>query len=153
MSLLFNFRGNSPYTDYISDMHKFPINNYKKFIELPLDQFNRLKFSVYIIDFNWNYLFVNDAAKNNLGERGNNLMGKNMWEEFKELAADSTFNLIRKKMEQGVAVNLETISPVNGKRLNITGYPLEDCYYFSSSILPDKDDLIHELRNQLGRQK
>jgi hypothetical protein len=134
-------------------MHKFPINNYKKFIELPLDQFNRLKFSVYIIDFNWNYLFVNDAVKNNLGDRATSLMGKNMWEEFKELAEDSTFILMRKKMEQGITVNMETISPLTRRRLNITGYALEDCYYFSSSILPDKDDLIHDLRNQLGRQK
>jgi hypothetical protein len=134
-------------------MHKFPITNYKKFIELPLDQLQKLKFLVYIIDFNWNYLFVNDSVKANLGERGNNLVGKNMWEEFEELAIDPTFNQLRKKMEQGLTVNLETISPINGKRLNITGYRLEDCYYFASSILPDKDDLIHELRSHLGRNK
>src|SRR5687768_14449416 len=103
-------------------MHKFPITNYKKFIELPLDQFQKLKFLVYIIDFNWNYLFVNDAVKSNLGKRGNNLVGKNMWEEFEELAADPAFNQLRKKMEQGLTVNMETISPINGKRLNITGY-------------------------------
>ena len=39
-------------------MHKFPITEYKKFSELPFDKFNTLKFSVYIIDFNWNYLHV-----------------------------------------------------------------------------------------------
>ena len=51
-------------------MHKFPITEYKKFSEIPLDKLDTFKFSVYIIDFNWNYLFVNDFAKNNLGARG-----------------------------------------------------------------------------------
>ena len=134
-------------------MHKFPITNYTKFSELPLDQFQKLKFSVYIIDFAWNYLFVNEYVKNYLGERGRDLAGKNMWVEFKELAADPNFILLRKNMEKRIATNMVAISPVNGKRLNITGYPLEDCYYFSASILPDKDDLIHELRKELNKKK
>ncbi len=134
-------------------MHKFPIASYTKFSELPLDQFQKLKFSVYIIDFAWNYIFVNDYVKNNLGERGRDLVGKNMWVEFKELAADPNFILLRKNMEKRIATNMVAISPVNGKRLNITGYALEDCYYFSASVLPDKDDLIHELRNELNKKK
>ena len=134
-------------------MHKFPITEYKKFSELPFDKFNTLKFSVYIIDFNWNYRFVNDFAKRNLGERANDLIGKNMWEEFKELTTDSSFQLLKKNTERGISSNMIVISPINGRRLNITGYPLQDCYYFSSSILPDKDDLIDELRNELGKRK
>lgn len=134
-------------------MHKFPITNYKKFSELPLDQFQKVKFSVYITDFNWNYLFVNEHVKITLGERANNLTGKNMWTEFVELATDPNFIQLRKNTEQGIVSNMVATSPINGKRLNITGYPLEDCYYFSASILPDKNDLIHELRNELGRKK
>lgn len=134
-------------------MHKFPITEYKRFSELPFDKFNALKFSVYIIDFNWNYLFVNDFAKMNLGERASDLIGKNMWDEFKELATDSSFTMLKKNSEQGIPSNIIVTSPVNGKRLNITGYPLEDCYYFSSSILPDKADLLEELRNELGKRK
>jgi hypothetical protein len=134
-------------------MHKFPIADYKKFSELPFNQFNTLKFSIYIIDFSWNYLFVNDFVKNNLGSRGNDLTGKSMWIEFKELATDPSFKFLKQNMEKGIVTNINVISPVNGKRLNIAGYPLEDCYYFSASILPDKDDLIEELRNELGKKK
>jgi hypothetical protein len=83
-------------------MHKFSITNYKKFSELPLDQFNTLKFSVYIIDFNWNYLFVNDFVKTNLGERGEGLVGKNIWTEFKQLASDPVFNRLRSNMDQRI---------------------------------------------------
>src|SRR3989337_404389 len=99
-------------------MHKFPIADYKKFSELPFDKFNKLKFSIYIIDFNWNYLFVNDFVKINLGERGSNLVGKGMWTEFKELAADPSFKYLKQNMEKGIVSNINVISPINGKRLH-----------------------------------
>ena len=134
-------------------MHKFPITEYKRFSELPLEKFNTFKFSVYIIDFHWNYLFVNDFAKNSLGSRGADLVGKNMWEQFKELVDDPSFKELRKNTEKGITTNMIVTSPINGKRLNITGYALEDCYYFSSSILPDKEHLIDELRNELAKKK
>ena len=134
-------------------MHKFPITEYKKFADLPFDKLNRLKFSVYIIDFNWNYLFVNEFVKENLGKRGQDLIGKNMWEQFQELVTHPSFQTLKRNTEKGIVSNLIAISPINGKRLSITGYPLEDCYYFSSSILPDKDDLIDELRNELSKRK
>jgi hypothetical protein len=134
-------------------VHKFPIIEYKKFSELPLDKFNTLKFSVYILDFEWNYLFVNEFAKSILGDRGANLIGKNMWEKFDELRHDPSFKELKANMEKGITTNMIVVSPVHGKRQNITGYALENCYYFSSSILPDKENLIEELRQELGKKK
>jgi hypothetical protein len=134
-------------------MHKFPIHQYKTFAELPLDKFNTFKFSVYILDFNWNYLFVNDFVKQNLSHRAEDLIGKNMWTAFPELASDATFSQLKDKIDRRIACNFETNSPVNGKRLYITGYPLDDCFYFTSSILPDKQELLNELRAQLTRRK
>jgi hypothetical protein len=134
-------------------MHKFPINEYKTFSELPLDKFDSFKFSVYILDFGWNYLFVNEFVKQNLKERGQSLIGKNMWTIFPELAADPVFNQLKEKLDRRIACSFETHSPINGHRLSITGYPLEDCFYCSSSILPDKEELLNELRQQLIRRK
>lgn len=134
-------------------MHKFPITEYHRFEELPLTRFNELNFSIYIIDFEWNYMFVNDFVKKNLGARAENLIGKNMWEAFPELAADPSFQQMKRNTEKRVVTNLTVISPVNSQRINIVGYPLEDCFYFSSSILPDKNDLLQELRNELGKKK
>ena len=133
-------------------MHKFPIAEYKKFSEIPLDRLDTFKFSVYIIDFNWNYLFVNVFARNNLGERGHDLVGKNMWDVFKELRTDPGFTQLKKNSVNGITSNMIVTSPVTGQRLNITGFPLEDCYYFTSSILPDKDNLIEELRSELAKK-
>jgi len=134
---------------YFYSMNKFDLSKYTQFSELPLDEFDFFKFSVYVIDFNWNYLFVNDFVRKNLGDKANNLTGKNMWQEFKELATDPSFILLKKNSEKGLNTNVITKSPINSQRLNIVGYPLKDCYFFFSSILPDKDVLIDELRKEL----
>jgi hypothetical protein len=132
-------------------MMNIPVSKFTRFSELPLESFNSLKFSVYIIDFGWNYLFVNDFVRQNLGERGENLVGKNMWKQFEQLATDPTFIRLKNNMDQRIITNIVTTSPLNFQRLNIIGYPLEDCFYFSSSILPDKGSLINEIRNELVR--
>ena len=46
---------------------------------------------------------------------------------------------------------MTTISALSKKRVSVTGYPLEDCCYFAVTILPDKDDLMNELRNELKK--
>lgn len=134
-------------------MHKFPITDYNRFSELPLEKFNTLKFSVYILDFDWNCMFINEFGKALLGNRSKGLIGKNIWEEFNELRYDPSFKELRTKMEKGLSTNMIVVSPVHGMRQNITGYALKDCFYFSSSILPDKENLIEELRQELGKKK
>jgi hypothetical protein len=132
-------------------MNKFPINNYARFSDVPLARLEELKFSVYLLDFDWNYLFVNQFVKNNLGQRGQNLIGKNMWKTFPELSTDTAFIQLRKNMENSIVTLLETASPINNQRLKITGYRLEDCYYFTATILPNKIDLMQELRGELHK--
>lgn len=134
-------------------MHKFPIYQYKRYSELPLEQLKSQRFSIYLIDFEWKYLFVNDFVCQNLEMKADDFIGKNMWEVFPVLQNDPDFSLLKRNCESKVVSNIISVSPVTGQRINITGYPLEDCYYFSASILPEKNDLIHELRNELKKTK
>ena len=127
-------------------MHKFPITNYKNYSQLPLDEFNTQKFSIYIIDFDWNYVFANDCAYKTLNKTENDLIGKNM---FTGIEVDPEYSRFLKKVENGSVSNIIAISPATRKRVSVTGYPLEDCYYFAVSALPDKEDLMNELRSQL----
>ena len=83
-------------------MDKFNIANYGEYSELPFDLFNQFNFSIYVIDRNWNYLFVNDFVGKNLGEKGADLIGKNMWEQFPELALDPSFSLLQKKYRKRI---------------------------------------------------
>lgn len=122
------------------------------FSELPFDKFNTLRISVYAFDYDWNFLYVNNFVRENLGERGNNLEGKNLWEKFPELLVDPVFVNLKNEMELGNDVQVTTTSPITGHKLSVTGYMLSDCYVFSSAILPKKEELINDLRNQLRKK-
>jgi hypothetical protein len=134
-------------------MHKFPIANYQRFSQLPLEEFDRLNFSVYILDFDWNYLFVNKFAGLNLDVKPADLVGQNIWQRFPKLARDPNFITLRKNLEENIVTNFRTVSPLTSLRLNISGCRLEDCYYCTSSILPNKEDLLDELRGQIGKPR
>jgi len=113
---------------------------------------NELKFSVYILDFNWNFLFINQFVHNNLGKRAENAIGSNLWTTLPEIASDPIFKIMKKSIENGAVVNHTTISPINNQRVSVVGYALEDCYYFTSSILPNKQTLIDDLRSELSKK-
>lgn len=134
-------------------MHKLHIQESTSFAELDLEYFQQLKFALYVLDHDWNYLFINDMVKKNVGSRADDLVGKNMWECFPELAGDPTYLKMKADTEKGLAVNFTTTSPVTGFRLNVVGYALKDCYLFYASLLPKKEDLLNELRLQLEKEK
>ncbi|MBC8051950.1 MAG: hypothetical protein H7Y13_02700 [Sphingobacteriaceae bacterium] len=129
-------------------MHKFPISKYKRYSELPLDELNTQKFAIYLIDFNWNYLFANAVACEVLNKTQDEVVGTSA---FAGIEVDPEYSLFLKKVENGSVATINTISPATRKRVSVTGYPLEDCYYFAVSVLPDKEDLMNELRSQLKK--
>jgi|SRR6476469_6169964 len=133
-------------------MHKFPIFNYKRFSELPLKRLDNQKFSIYLIDFNWNYLFANIFSFQVHNKERSDLVGQNLWQLLKEkMDVDTEFKSFVRKIQEGQPASIQTISAFSKKRVDVSGYPLEDCYYFAVTILPDKEDLINELRSQLGK--
>ncbi len=134
-------------------MHKFPVHNYSRFSDLPFAELNNQKFSVYIVDFDWIYLYVNDFACELLKKPKEELIGKNMWEVYPELRHDAHFIRMKKNSEDKIASNITTVSPVTAQRINITSQPMDDCFFFSVSILPVKDVLMNELREELEKQK
>ncbi|HEY0770870.1 MAG TPA: hypothetical protein VGD31_11095 [Sphingobacteriaceae bacterium] len=129
---------------------EFQLTRFFRFSELPFDTFESLDWSIYVLDFNWNYLFVNQFVYKNL-KATESLIGKNMWETFPLLVIDPDFRLMKKNMEMNKATNIITISPLTGQRLSIIGYALEDCYFFSASIMLNKEDLISDLRKYLDK--
>jgi hypothetical protein len=133
-------------------MDKLSIGQYSEYIQLPLDKFETMKFAVYALDKEWNYLFVNDFVKSSLGERGKDMVGKNIWALFPELVRDPSFQLIKLNSEKGLTSNMIIVSPITGMRQNIVGHVLEDCFLFYATILPNKADLMNELRNELGKK-
>jgi hypothetical protein len=75
-----------------------------------------------------------------------------MWEVFPSLRTDPFFADFKTRMEKTGSFNGISISPLTKQKLSITGYALEDCFYCTSSILLNKDDLISDLRKQMSRK-
>jgi len=132
-------------------MNKLPLQGYHSFRDLPLDEFNEMNFSIYILDRSWRYLFVNRFVRANLGMDGEHFEGLNMWERFPQLFQDPVFSMFKRNSENHLETNIITVSPITAQRLNIVGKPLSDCYLFYTTILPNKDDLMRELRDVLKK--
>ena len=111
------------------------------------------QFSIYILDFDWKYQFVNSFACETLSMEAKNLIGKNMWELFESYKQDPDFIKLKETAENKVVANITTISPITRKRISITSYPLTDCYYLADTILPSKESLMDELRAEIGKNK
>ena len=82
-------------------MFQFQISDYDSFDQIPLHELNRYNHSIYLLSPDWNYLFVNDFVKKNLGQGSNGILGKNMWEVFPELSQDAAFIQMKKSCEAG----------------------------------------------------
>ena len=133
-------------------MDNFPINNFTSYKQIPLSELNKYNHSVYVLTFDWNYIFVNDFVNKNLGDRSIGIIGKNMWVLFPELNQDAAFLQMKKDIEAGRHSAFTTISPVTGQRLHIKGWAISDCYFFTASILPIKEDLLNELRSEMRKE-
>jgi hypothetical protein len=127
-------------------------DQYENLESLPLDKFEVTKSSIFIIDYNWVYLFVNKYARERIN--GMEVIGKSVqdiWKEYPHLNFKPIFEIINPGVMKRQRVVVKSKSPVTNKSIEIFGYPLADCYFFSVSELPDKESLIAELKTLLKR--
>jgi hypothetical protein len=132
------------------EMHKFPIFNFKRRSELPYDEFDEQQFAIYIVNPDWTYFFANSFACKSINKKKEDLVGESV---YTGINVDPEYSLFLKSVEKGKIRSIMTVSPITGKRVSVTGYPLEDCYYFAVSVVPDKQSLMDELRNELSKTK
>lgn len=132
---------------------KFSIDACKYYREIPLAALNELSFSVYIVDYQWKYLFVNKESKKVFGEFAETLIGKSALDVFSDARFKLIFDKIKRGVEKKMSINETIYSPLRGKQIVIKGYPLEDCYYFATTVLPAKDEVLGELREELNARK
>ena len=121
--------------------------------QLPFEELETRKFSVYVIDYGWTFLFANTHAITKLN--GTSPAGKHIrkvWEENPALNFQPVFNMLKSHVEGKQAFRLQSRSPVTNKAIEIVGHPLEDAYYFSVYELPDKESLLSELKVLLRKK-
>ena len=62
----------------------------------------------YAVDREWRFTYVNGKAEELWGRSREDLLGKNLWEEFPEAADHESYRRIKRAMEEGVTTEFET---------------------------------------------
>ncbi len=68
----------------------------------------------YAVDREWRFTYVNRKAEDLWGRSREQLLGKNIWEEFPQEVGSESYRQIRRAAEEGATTTFETASPVLG---------------------------------------
>jgi PAS domain S-box-containing protein len=77
----------------------------------------------YAVDRQWCFTYVNNRAEEFWGRARDELLGKNVWEEFPEARGSEAHRQIKWAMEEGVTTEFETESAVLGAWVAVRAYP------------------------------
>jgi PAS domain S-box-containing protein len=80
----------------------------------------------YAVDGEWRFTYVNNQAEELWGRPREELLGKNIWEEFPEAVGSESYRQIMRAMDEGVTTEFATISPVLGTWVAGRAYPSRD---------------------------
>src|SRR5918994_1210140 len=90
------------------------------------EAFERVSDAFYAVDREWRFTYVNRRAQELLGCSQEELLGKNIWEEFPQAVGSESYQKINQAMEEGVTTEFETVSPVLGTWIAGRVYPSPD---------------------------
>ena len=77
----------------------------------------------FAVDNEWRFTYVNSKAEEFWGRSREELLGKNIWEEFPQAEDSESYRQIKRAMEEGITTEFETISPVLGIWVAGRAYP------------------------------
>jgi PAS domain S-box-containing protein len=92
-------------------------------LERTTDILESISDAFYAVDEGWCLTYVNGKAEELWGRTREDLLGKNVWEEFPEEVDSETYRQIRRAMEEGVTTEFEALSPVSGAWVAGRAYP------------------------------
>jgi PAS domain S-box-containing protein len=95
----------------------------KAALERAADTLESISDAFYAIDEEWRFTYINGKAEELWGRSREELLGKNIWDEFPETVGSESYRQIKRAMEGGVTTEFETISPVLGAWVAGRAYP------------------------------
>jgi PAS domain S-box-containing protein len=84
----------------------------KAALEMAADTLESISDAFYAVDRDWCFTYVNGKAEELWGCSREELLGKNIWDEFPEAVGSQSYRQIKRAMEEGITTEFETISPV-----------------------------------------
>jgi PAS domain S-box-containing protein len=95
-------------------------------LERTTDILESISDAFYAVDEGWCLTHVNGKAEELWGRPREELLGKNVWEEFPEEVGSESYRQIRRAMEEGVTTEFEAVSPVSGAWVAGRAYPSQE---------------------------
>jgi PAS domain S-box-containing protein len=92
-------------------------------LERTTDILESISDAFYAVDRGWRFTYVNGKAEELWGRSREELLGKNVWEEFPQLEGSELRRQIERAMEEGITTEFEAISPVLGRWVAGRAYP------------------------------
>ncbi|MFQ3612977.1 MAG: PAS domain S-box protein [Cyanobacteriota bacterium] len=80
----------------------------------------------FLVDSEWNFTYLNPQAEPLLGRSREELLGKNIWEEFPEAVGSIFYQQYHRAKEEQTRVSFEALYAPLGKVFAVQAYPLQD---------------------------
>jgi hypothetical protein len=131
----------------------FSITSYNRYGDVPLIELDKLPYAAYLVSYDWVYLFINKQGRQTFGTLAEDLIGKSAREVFTGEKFKAVFDKLEEGVKKKISIEAVMYSPMRNSNINVKGYPLEDCYYFSVATLPGRQEVVDDLRNELQKRK
>jgi PAS domain S-box-containing protein len=77
----------------------------------------------YAVDQGWRIAYVNAPAEAMWGRRRDELLGKDIWQEFPDMVGSAAHEMILRAARERRPADLEAVSPVTGRWIRTSAYP------------------------------
>jgi hypothetical protein len=131
----------------------FSITAYNRYGDVPLIELDKLPYSAYLVSYDWVYLFINKSGRQTFGVLAEDLIGKSARAVFTGEKFKAVFDKLDEGLQKKISIEAVLYSPMRNSNINVKGFPLEDCYYFSVAVLPGKQEVVDDLRSELRKRK
>jgi putative nucleotidyltransferase with HDIG domain/PAS domain S-box-containing protein len=91
-----------------------------------MDAWNLISDGVFVLDRNWNYVYLNDAGARLIGRLPDELVGKNIWEQFPEAIGTAFERKYREAAQTGKVVEFEAHFDPLGRWYSLRVFPSPD---------------------------
>jgi len=92
-------------------------------LERATDILESISDAFFAVDEEWRFTYVNGKAEQFWGRSRDELLGKNIWEEFSQAVGSEYYRRIQRAMEEGVTTEFEATFPVLGTWVAGRAYP------------------------------
>src|SRR5215218_6920124 len=107
----------------------------------------------YAVDGQWRFTYVNGKAEELWERSREELLGKNVWEEFPEAIGSESYRQIRRAMEEGLTTEFETISPVLDAWVAGRAYPSREGLSVYFQDVTERKQAEEEIRRSEEAQR